>query len=111
MLVMLVIGAAALAHSVLKVGWPSVGLGALAAPAAAGVLQAGGVLCVNKALQYPNTGIANAIFASNSLDVLVLNFVVFGLIPSTGSLVGMGLVVAAVIGISVVEESEPETSL
>jgi len=111
MLVMLVIGAAALTHSVMKVGWPNTGLGALAAPAAAGVLQAGGVLCVNKALQYPNTGIANAIFASNSLDVLVLNFVVFGLVPSGGSLVGMSVVVAAVVGISILEGTEPEPSL
>lgn len=110
MLVLLLIGSLAFGYSVLTAGWPVADLKEWGAPALAGLMQAGGVLCVNKALQFPNTGIANAIFASNSVDVLLLNLLVFGLVPDMGSLAGMCIVVVAVAGISLMEDAaaEPE---
>jgi len=113
MLLLLLIGSLSFGYSVLTAGWPVADLKDWGAPALAGLMQAGGVLCVNKALQFPNTGVANAIFASNSVDVLLLNVLVFGLVPDMGSLAGMCVVVAAVAGISMIEDAavEPEPIL
>lgn len=105
MLTLLAIGIIAFGYSVLTNGWPSAALIAWVGPTGAAVSQCGGVLCVNKALQYPNTGIANAIFASNSVTVLLLNAVFFGLVPGAGGLIGMLVVVGSVAGISLVEGS------
>eukprot|EP00929_Paragymnodinium_shiwhaense_P013805 TRINITY_DN121657_c0_g1_i1.p1 TRINITY_DN121657_c0_g1~~TRINITY_DN121657_c0_g1_i1.p1 ORF type:complete len:365 (-),score=102.72 TRINITY_DN121657_c0_g1_i1:284-1378(-) len=69
-------------------------------PIMAGLLQAVGMVFVNKALKFPNTGVANAIYSSNSIVVLILGVLVDHLYPSSLSLIGMGFVVAAVAGIS-----------
>lgn len=104
MLVMLVGGAVAFAYSCVTVGWPAMSLAAWMCPVIAGLAQAVGVFCLNKALQFPSTGVAIAIIASNSVMVLILNVFVCGLIPNTPSLVGMGIVVVAVAWMSVSNE-------
>lgn len=111
MVCLLVIGIAAEVHSIRTVGWPPLDVMLWVAPCAAGLLQAAGVLCVNKALEYPNTGVANAIFASNSVDVLILNIIVFGLYPNKGTTLGMLIVIGAVASISLVDsDSDPVDS-
>jgi drug/metabolite transporter (DMT)-like permease len=113
MLVLLVIGAMAFAYSVFTVGWPTLPWNMWLVPIFGGLCQAGGVLCINMALQYPNTGVANAIFASNSVFVLILQAIVFGEFPSTIKLVGMCCVVLGVSSMSLLEDRDepavPET--
>lgn len=111
MLVFLLIGSVAFAYSVLTAGWPAADLTDWGAPALAGLVQAAGVFCANKAMQFPNTGIANAIFTSNSVDVLLLNWLVFRLVPDTGSLAGMCIVVIATAGIALIQEAAVEPEL
>ena len=65
-------------------------------PVLAGVLQSFGVLFLNKALMYPSTGVVNVIAASNSIVVLILNFLILGLIPSYWKLTGMCVIVSGV---------------
>lgn len=105
MITVLGCGVISFAYAVWSDGVPQVPLLAWSAPVVAGLCQAAGVFCVNKALQYPNTGIANAIFASNSVMVLVLNTAVTRLLPSLWSLVGMAIVVASVAGISLLQDA------
>jgi multidrug transporter EmrE-like cation transporter len=110
MLVSLSSGTAAVGYSVLTAGWPDVDLIDWGTPTLAGLAQSAGVFCVSKALQYPNTGIANAIFESNSLDVLMLSWLVFGLLPDTGSVVGMVITMVSVAALSLIQDdaAEPE---
>lgn len=106
MLVLLVLGSFAFTYSCMTVGWPYMSSGAWMCPIVAGLAQAIGVFCLNKALQFPSTGVAIAICASNSVMVLILNVVICGLVPNTPSLIGMGIVVSAVAGMSLIKEVE-----
>eukprot|EP00929_Paragymnodinium_shiwhaense_P033753 TRINITY_DN18480_c0_g1_i3.p1 TRINITY_DN18480_c0_g1~~TRINITY_DN18480_c0_g1_i3.p1 ORF type:complete len:376 (+),score=50.84 TRINITY_DN18480_c0_g1_i3:68-1195(+) len=71
-------------------------------PLLAGLMQSFGIYCIIRALKYPNTGIANAIYSSNSVVVLILSIAVDHVFPSSLSLIGMGVVVSAVAGLSLV---------
>eukprot|EP00929_Paragymnodinium_shiwhaense_P042338 TRINITY_DN21924_c0_g1_i1.p1 TRINITY_DN21924_c0_g1~~TRINITY_DN21924_c0_g1_i1.p1 ORF type:complete len:408 (-),score=34.83 TRINITY_DN21924_c0_g1_i1:443-1588(-) len=95
-------GIAAIVASFINHGLPDIEVEAMVwmCPILAGLLQAVGMVFANKALTYPNTGIANAIYSSNSIVVLLLGVLVDNLYPSPTSLLGMGFVVAAVTGIS-----------
>jgi drug/metabolite transporter (DMT)-like permease len=105
MLVLLGLGIFAVAKSVSVHGWPEATLMDLAPAVAAGFLQAAAVVCVNKALEFASTGISNAIFACNSVLVLVLNAVVCGLVPNASNLLGMFIVIC---GVAVISSEEPD---
>jgi len=65
----------------------------------------GAVICVNNALEHASTGVSNAIFACNSVLVLVLNAVVCGLVPNASNLLGMFIVIC---GVAVISSEEPD---
>jgi len=105
MMVMLLLGASILVFSITIDGWPQATFANWCIPVSAGVLQAAGVFFVNKALQFQNTGIANAIFESNSAIVTILQLVVFQEFPGWPALLGMVIVIAAVMGMALSERS------
>lgn len=53
-----------------------------------GASQAVGVLALNRALIYPSTAVVNVIAASNSIVVLLLNWILLGLVPGTPKIIG-----------------------
>lgn len=111
MLVNAVMGVLAFVYSLCTAGMPSfVGYWWIWA-ILAGLSQAPGVLCLNNALTYGNTGVTNAIAASNSVTVLILNMVICQLFPSILSLVGMFFVVFAVTGMSLLDGGGEEDAV
>jgi len=74
-------------------------------PVVTGVLQAAGVFGIIKALQFKNTGIANAIFASNSVLVMILQVVVLQQVPHWLALLGMVIVIGAVVTIALSQDA------
>mmetsp|Transcript_28028 Transcript_28028/g.23989 ORF Transcript_28028/g.23989 Transcript_28028/m.23989 type:complete len:116 (+) Transcript_28028:118-465(+) len=65
-------------------------------PIVSGASQAVGVLALNRALIYPSTAVVNVIAASNSIVVLLLNWILLGLVPGTPKIIGMFFVIAGV---------------
>eukprot|EP00929_Paragymnodinium_shiwhaense_P090204 TRINITY_DN50385_c0_g1_i1.p1 TRINITY_DN50385_c0_g1~~TRINITY_DN50385_c0_g1_i1.p1 ORF type:complete len:352 (+),score=50.69 TRINITY_DN50385_c0_g1_i1:66-1121(+) len=95
-------GSVAVAYSGILHGFPKVHWFMWLCPLMAGLMQSAGMYCIIRALRYPNTGIANAIYSSNSVVVLILSIAVDHANPGALCLMGMGVVVSAVAGLSLV---------